>query len=132
MRKILIIDDNYEKREYLKDQILRVTDEYSIIECECLSQSILELFLNSSDIDLIFLDWTFPNFPKTNPVYEQGLNILDYLSLTDLHINTIIFSVDNIELKQENDNVSGILKYNPNTSIEEEIRTNLNINTRRK
>lgn len=88
--KILIIDDEKWKREYIVEAILEVNQEIEIKECEYRNDGLKELMNNN--FDLLFLDMQFPNYLGGMIERNNGLSVLRELKRMENHIPVVICS----------------------------------------
>ena len=122
MKDIIIIDDDYYKTEYMKNELSRTYNNSQIYTYSNQEYALSHIDLYRDSIDLLVLDWTFPMREGENPKYAQGLEVLKYLKQNHIDIKTIIFSCDDIELTEKFNNVVAIIQYCPYTSLESEIQ----------
>lgn len=115
MIRILIIDDNEYKIDDSKDALSKIyvnPDMY-----QCVSRNSALKFLNECKglIDLIILDWNFPDFNQGMPEVGMGEEILKEMQRKGINIDTIICSSDKVHIENEYHNVIGQILYHPAT-----------------
>lgn len=88
--KILIIDDEKWKREFIIESILEVNQEAEIKECECRNDGLK--VLKDNDFDLLFLDMRFPNHLGGMVERDNGLFVLRELKRIKNNIPVVICS----------------------------------------
>ena len=88
--KILIIDDEKWKREYIMESILEVNQDIEIKECEYRNDGLREL--KDNNFDLLFLDMQFPNYLGEMIERKNGLSVLRELERTENNIPVVICS----------------------------------------
>ena len=88
--KILIIDDEKWKREFMIESILEVNQEAEIKECEYRNDGLR--VLKDNDFDLLFLDMRFPNYQGGMIERDNGLFVLRELKRIENNIPVVICS----------------------------------------
>lgn len=97
--KILLVEDQPDKREQIKDFIINeISSSYEIVDKESLRGALKEI-CNNNKYDLILLDMSMPNFdPKhgnnadCSPESFAGRELLEQLELRSINIPVIVIT----------------------------------------
>ena len=94
--RILLIEDEYDKREKIKSELERIVgDAVDIVERESLRGG-LKAILTIEDIDLILLDMSMPSFDVTDDIGGEhpesfaGFEIMAQMKLRDVNIPVLV------------------------------------------
>ena len=125
---IVIIDDSKFKAN---DSIAALSKIYENAKFECLSclnDALVYLYNKHSEIDLIILDWCFPEYKDSfMPEPDQGIHVLEFMKRKKINIRTIICSSDEVTLNDNYPNVIGSILYSPTISCYSRYLEILNI-----
>lgn len=97
--KVLIIEDEFDKREKIRSHLISLLkDKVEIIECESLRSGLKKIIMDS-DFDLILLDMSMPNFDTTEaesgeaqPESFAGREIMAQMQLRGIFIPVLVIT----------------------------------------
>ena len=98
---ILIVDDNQNKREYIKHQISKMDENAYIRWVDNYQDAASFIEDNQVFIDLIILDWCFPPNSLSRAKYGMGRHLLSYLLYNDINIDVVICTSDSVTIDPE-------------------------------
>ena len=99
--KVLIIDDEPEKRQVEKELLARYVKETDILEAANKEDG-LQIIRKNSDLKLIILDMNFPEDVGKIAMPKEGLKVLDEMERLNIHIPVIICSSDPYRITDQN------------------------------
>lgn len=124
---ILIIDDDQMKERFLASLLLKDNPENKIRWFDNYDDATQFIDRNRDYIDLILLDWCFPDYSASRPQYAMGRHVLTYMNANGYSNNVIICSSDVVSIdKNEFPFVKGAICYYPDKSIMNQINDYLN------
>lgn len=94
--RILIIEDEHDKREKIKKQVEILIGAEAIIEERESLRGGLKAILSISDLDLILLDMSMPSFDLTDefgsedPESFAGIEIMSQMKLREINIPVLV------------------------------------------
>ena len=110
---ILIIDDDYIKKEMLRFHLLNIYPDANIRWFNNYQDAIMFIDDNHDFIDYIVLDWCFPYNSSGRAKYGMGRQLLAYLRMQNYDNKVIICSSDLVSIDEnEYSNVRGSIMYN--------------------
>ena len=137
---ILIVDDNQNKREYIKRQLCNMDENNYVKWVDNYQDAATFIEENSVFIDLIVLDWCFPPNSISRPRYGMGRHLLSYLLYNNIDINVLICTTDKVQIDtEEYPFVKGVIEYydhipinivvnnylSEDNNVEEDIKTKM-------
>ena len=99
--KVLIIDDEPEKRQVEKELLARYVKETDILEAANKEDG-LQIIRKNSDLKLIILDMNFPEDVGKIAMQKEGLKVLDEMERLNILIPVVICSSDPYRIVDHN------------------------------
>ena len=89
---ILLVEDNKIKKRAIEASLIKIRPESRIRHFGNLADAEHFIDANADNIDLIVLDWCFPEQKGVSAKEAAGKDMLDYIANSNLFIKTIICS----------------------------------------
>ena len=126
---ILIIDDDYIKKEMLRFHLLNIYPDANIRWFNNYQDAIMFIDDNHDFIDYIVLDWCFPYSSSGRSKYGMGRQILAYMKMQNYDNKVIICSSDIVSIDDnEYSNVTGSIIYDGPDALHNSLLNALNEN----
>ena len=124
MKNILLIDDDYYKRENYKESLSEIyKDDYcNFSEFKSRNMALEFMKENYPELDLIILDWNFPIYENSFAIPDAGDYILNFLKKMDANIDVIICSREEATPEVDYSNIIGFCLYQDDISLTDEFR----------
>ena len=89
---ILLVEDNKIKKRAIETSLIKIRPESRIRHIGNLADAEHYVDVNADNIDLLVLDWCFPENRDARAKEAAGKDMLDYLANNNIFIKTIICS----------------------------------------
>ena len=110
---ILIVDGEQKKVDLLQNCISNYAENVQIRWLTNYRDAVNYISQNHDQIDILFLDWTFPMNNSFKYSYGMGSLILQYIKEENYNIKTYMYTRDKLEIDQEEyPFVKGLVPYN--------------------